>query len=253
MEHEEYCAGTGAEIARMAAVTEGADPRTPVPSCPEWDLAKLLKHTGIAHRWVMTIAATRATGPVNQRSLDVGLPEDLAEYPKWLAAGSAPLLSALRDAGPDTPVWSWFGQVGGSWWARRMLHETTVHRADAELAVGVQPVIDPVVAADGVDEFLAHAPRSGRPSQQMAQFPVGQTIHLHATDESLGEAGEWLISLGDNGYEWVHGHAKGTVAVRGAAGLLLLLVYGRVRPDDERLQVFGDAGLLATWQHVMTF
>jgi uncharacterized protein (TIGR03083 family) len=252
MEHEEYCARAGAEIARMAAVAEGADLRAPVPSCPEWNLARLVKHTGIAHRWVTAIVATRATGPVSPRSVDAGLPPDPAQYPKWLASGAGPLMSALREAGPGTSVWTWSGQGGGDWWARRMLHETTVHRADAELAIGVAPVIDPAVAADGVDEFLAFAPSGGRPSQEMARFPAGQTIHLHATDEGLGEAGEWLISLGDNGYEWSHGHAKGTVAVRGPAELLLLLVYGRVRPDDERLQVFGEAGLLTTWQDIMT-
>jgi uncharacterized protein (TIGR03083 family) len=252
VEHEEYCARAGAEIARMAAVTEGTAPQAPVPSCPGWGVAKLLSHTGITHRWAATIVATRATGPVSSRALDVGLPDDRAEYPQWLASGAAPLLSALRDAGPDTPVWSFAGQVASGWWARRILHETTVHRADAELAVGTEPVIDPVVAADGVDEFLASARFGSRPSQRLAEFPDGQSIHLHATDEGLGEAGEWLISFGEDGYEWRHGHAKGSVAVRGPAGLLLLLVYGRVRPDDERLQVFGAAGLLGTWQHLMT-
>jgi uncharacterized protein (TIGR03083 family) len=252
MDHEEYCARTEAEIARMAAITGDADLDTQVPSCPGWTLVRLVKHTGIAHRWVTAIVASRATEPVNAKELDIGLPEDTAEYPRWLASGAAPLLSALRDAGPDTPVWSWFSQVGSGWWARRMLHETTVHRADAELAIGAAPEIDPVVAADGVDEFLSHASRGARPSQQMSEFPPGQSIHLHATDEGLGEAGEWLISLRDGGYEWSHGHEKGSVAVRGPAARLLLLVYGRTRPDDERLQVFGDAGLLATWQHVMT-
>ena len=149
-------------------------------------------------------------------------------------------------------MWSWAGPVASGWWARRMLHESIVHRADAELAVGTEPLIDPVTAADGVGEFLSNAPAAGRPSQRLAEFPDGQSIHLHATDEGLGEAGEWLISFSDTGYQWHHGHEKGSVAVRGAAGLLLLLVYGRVRPDDERLQVFGDAGLLAAWQEVMT-
>ena len=131
MEHEEYCARAGAEIARMAAVTEGAAPQAPVPSCPGWDVAKLLSHTGITHRWAATIVATKATGPVSSRALDVGLPDDRAGYPQWLASGAAPLLSALRDAGPHTPVWSFAGQGASGWWARRMLHETTVHRADA--------------------------------------------------------------------------------------------------------------------------
>jgi uncharacterized protein (TIGR03083 family) len=256
MEHEEYCARTGAEIARIAALAEGVDPQAAVPSCPGWGLSKLLSHTGITHRWVTTVVATRMTEPVSPRSIDAGLPEDPADYPKWLASGAAPLLSALRDAGPDTPVWSWAGPAVAGWWARRMLHETTVHRADAELTVGAQPAIDPVVAADGIDEFLSFAHMGGRPSKRQADLPSGQTIHLHATDEDLGEAGEWLISLGGGtsgaGYTWSHGHAKGSVAVCGPADLLLLLVYGRVRPDDERLQVFGDSGLLGTWQEVMT-
>jgi uncharacterized protein (TIGR03083 family) len=236
----------------MAAVTEGADPRTPVLSCPGWELARLLKHAGIVHRWATAIVAARAAGPLPQNSLDVGLPEDPADYPKWLAAGAGPLAATLREAGPRAPVWSWAGDAGSGWWARRMLHETAVHRADAELALGIEPEFDPGAAADGIAEFLANAALGGRPSQRLTQLPAGQSIHLHATDEGLGEAGEWLISFGDDGYEWRHGHEKGSVAVRGASGLLLLLVYGRVRPDDERLQVFGDAGLLATWQQVMT-
>ena len=252
MDHEECCARTGAEIARMAEITGDADLGTPVPACPGWDLARLVKHAGIVHRWATAIVATRATGPVSPKALDAGLPADPAEYPKWLATGAEPLLSALRDAGPGAPVWSWAGDAGSGWWTRRMLHETAVHRADAELSLGLEPGFSPATAADGVDEFLTNACLGGRPSQQMGEFPADKTIHLHATDEGLGEGGEWLISLGEGGYTWSHGHAKGSVAVRGAAGLLLLLVYGRVRPDDERLQVFGDAGLLGTWQRVMT-
>jgi uncharacterized protein (TIGR03083 family) len=252
MEHEEYCTRAEAEIARMARVAAGAAPETPVPSCPEWDLGKLVKHTGIVHRWATMIVATRAAERVPQNALDVGLPAERAQYPQWLAAGATPLVTALREAGPGVIVWTFTGDRDTSWWARRMLHETTVHRVDAELALGLAPELDAVAAADGIDEFLATGPTGSRISPRVAQLPGGQTIHLHATDEGLGEAGEWLISLGDNGYAWSHGHAKGTVAVRGPAALLLLLVYGRLRPGDERLRVFGDESLLATWQEIMT-
>jgi uncharacterized protein (TIGR03083 family) len=133
-----------------------------------------------------------------------------------------------------------------------MLHETTVHRADAELSVGIAPEIDPVVAADGISEFLQVVRMGSRPSKRLAELPSGHAIHLHATDDGLGESGEWLISLADGDFTWSHGHAKGTVAVRGPAALLLLLAYGRVRPDDERLTVFGDEAVLASWQGLMT-
>jgi hypothetical protein len=39
-----------------------------------------------------------------------------------------------------------------------MLHETTVHRADAELALGVEPVISPAVAVDGGSGLFANLP-----------------------------------------------------------------------------------------------
>jgi len=273
MNHEEYCARVAAEIARMADVVTGADLTAPVTGCPDWDLAKLVRHTGIVHRWAAAIVATRASDRIPQNELNVGLPADPAGYPEWLAHGATALVAVLRESGPDTAVWAWGDDHRTGWWARRMLHESTVHRADAERTLGVEPVIDPVAAADGVDEFLLIAPRGSRVSKRLAELPAGQTIHLHATDSAFPgsafpgsafpdnalspplvprEAGEWLISLDGSGYTWSHGHAKGTVAVRGPAALLLLFTYGRVRPDDERLTIFGDAALLQTWQDIMT-
>jgi len=257
MDHEEYCARVSAEITQMASVTDGAAPTSPVPGCPGWDLAKLVKHTGIVHRWAAAAVATRATVPIGMNTLDVGLPSDPAHYPQWLAAGGESLVAVLREAGPATEVWSWSSEpgAGSAWWARRMLHETTVHRVDAQTALGIEPSVDANVAADGIDEFLTTAPHGSRPSKRLAELPAGQSIHLHATDEGLGEAGEWLISLGDGGpgagYAWSHGHAKGSLAVRGPVALLLLLAYGRIRAGDERLTFFGDQALIARWQEVM--
>jgi uncharacterized protein (TIGR03083 family) len=254
MDHEEYCARTEAQINRMATVAGGTDPGTPVPTCPEWDLTALIRHTGIVHRWATAIVATRATEPVSRKSLDMQVPSDPAGYPQWLADGAAPLAAALRDAGPDIPVWAWGDDPRTGWWARRMLHETTVHRADAEVAAGLVPRVDPVAAADGIDEFLANILLGGRPSKRIAELRGGQSIHLHATDAGLdgtGVKGEWLITLADGGFTWSHDHAKATTAVRGPAAQLLLLCYGRISSGDERLTLFGDRQLFASWQDIM--
>jgi hypothetical protein len=72
---------------------------------------------------------------------------------------------------------------------------------------------------------------------------AGETLHLHATDHH----GEWMITLGPDGVSWERGHGKGSVAVRGTTSDLLLLTYGRLRPDDERFAVFGDQELLSSW------
>jgi len=229
----------------MAAAVSAADPAAPVPTCPDWTVAKLVKHTGIVHRWATQIVSTRSSARVDQRDLDVGLPAAEAAYPQWLAAGAEPLLDVLRSAGPQTAVWAWGAEQRSGWWSRRMLHETTVHRADAEFALGMTaPAIDPVVAADGIEEFLANLPSARRPASNLASFPAGESLHLHATDSD----GEWLIRFADGTLTWSRGHEKATTAVRGPVAALLLFTYGRVRPDDDRLTVFGDPALLEAWQ-----
>jgi uncharacterized protein (TIGR03083 family) len=247
LDHEGFCQRAETEIAALAAVIAGApDIAADVPSCPGWTFADLAQHTGDVHRWATTIVETQATArvPFPDGHSPGAVPGGWAQ---WLTSGSGPLLAALRSAGPLTPVWSWGPGRTSGWWARRMLHETTVHRADAQLALGVdRPVIDPVVAADGIDEFLFNLPSARRPFPHLSSLPSGESIHLHATDFD----GEWVIRFtGDTGgISWSRGHEKATVAVRGTVTELLLVTCGRIPPADERLSVFGDPAVLDIWQ-----
>jgi hypothetical protein len=126
-----------------------------------------------------------------------------------------------------------------------VLHETTVHRADAELALGVaDPAIHPVIATDGLDEFLFNLPSARRPYRHLASLPTGATLHLHATDAD----GEWMIRFTESSIAWERGHGKATAAVRGPVTSLLLFTYGRIPGSDERLSVFGESSLLRAWQ-----
>lgn len=52
------------------------------------------------------------------------------------------------------PVWTFAGTRPASFWARRMSHETAVHRAGTELAAGLRPAFAPDLAADAIDEWL---------------------------------------------------------------------------------------------------
>lgn len=242
VDHAAYVAATSTEIVRFAGLVANVDLDAPVPSCPGWDLGKLIKHAGSTHRWAMQICATRATEPVSPRDLELGLPPQRTDLPAWLAAGAAPLRAAFA-VDPATPVWSWGPEQRVGWWARRMLHETTVHRTDAQLALGLEPEIDPALAADGVAEFLANLP-SVAGDRIRALGGSGESVHLHATDAP----GEWTITLTGDGFSWDGGHGKATVAVRGTVTDLLLLVYGRRRPHDgDRYEVFGDAGVADRW------
>jgi uncharacterized protein (TIGR03083 family) len=241
VDHAEYVAGTSEEIVRFAGLVANADLDAPVPSCPDWDLAKLTTHAGSVHRWVTRIIDTRATARLSPREVELGLPTQRTGLPAWLAAGASPLRAAIA-SDPSTPAWTWApgGTVG--WWARRMLHETTVHRIDVELSLGLEPEVAPRVAVDGVEEFLTNLPAFA--GDNIKGLPVGDSLHLHATDAP----GEWTIRVTDDGFSWHPEHAKAAVAVRGSATDLLLLMYGRRRPlDTERFETFGDLAVAERW------
>jgi uncharacterized protein (TIGR03083 family) len=245
LDHDWFCERADREISALAAVVADApDVNQDVPSCPGWTVADLARHTGTIHRWTTGIVESEATARVPLP--EATSPWESADgWAQWLASGATPLLGVLRSAGPLTAVWSWGPGRTSGWWARRMLHETTVHRADAELALGVpDPVIDPLVAADGIDEFLFNLPSARRPYPHLASLPTGASLHLHATDVD----GEWVIRFTDSGIAWERGHEKATAAVRGPVAALLLFTYGRRAAGDPRLEVSGDAALPGLWQ-----
>jgi uncharacterized protein (TIGR03083 family) len=244
-DQEWFCARAGAEIEALASVVGGApDISAAVATCPEWTIADLARHTGLVHRWATAIVSSRAGSRIPFPDADSRW-ESADGWAQWLAAGAAPLLEALRAAGPDAACWTWGPGGSAGWWARRMLHETAVHRCDVSMALGQVPSVDPVVAADGISEFLANLPSSRRAARHLASLPGGDSMHLHATD---GSEGEWLVRFADGGIEWSHGHAKASAAVRGPVTGLLLFTYGRIPPSDPRLEVFGDPSVLTAWQ-----
>jgi uncharacterized protein (TIGR03083 family) len=244
LDHEWFCGRAEKEISALAAVVaEAPDLAADVPTCPGWTITDLARHTGTIHRWACDIVATKAGARL--AAPDVASPWESADgWAQWLVAGATPLLTELRLAGPLTPVWSWGPGRTSGWWARRILHETTVHRADVELALGADPDIDPVVAADGIDEFLFNLPSARRPYAHLASLPTGASLHLHATDSD----GEWVVRFTDSGIAWERGHEKATTAVRGPVTALLLFTYGRLPVSDPRLAAFGDESIPPLWQ-----
>jgi len=245
MDHEFFCTTTAGEIAALAELLDGVDLTTAVPTCPGWDLAALAKHVGVVHRWAAQMMRDGATERLDFRKVERNLPADPSGYPAWLREGAAILDAQLRAHPAETSVWTWGDGHTVGWWARRMAHESLVHRADAALALGRPFVADATLAVDGVDEFLENLPAAGASFAPNVHELTGngETLHLHATDAD----GEWMITLTDTGFTWGHGHGKGDVAARGAAADLLLLTYGRLAADDERFQRFGNTDLLDRW------
>ncbi len=238
----------------FAKALHEADLQQPVPTCPDWTLYQLAEHVGQAHRGATMIVTRRATTAPDPRELDVAAaPEDLDELGGWLRDGAGELVDAIRAAGPQTQVWTWSDDQRAGFWARRMAHETAVHRAYAELALGHDFALEPDLAADAISEWLdaLSSPQAVEFRPEFAELRgEGQILHLHSTDPGLGEAGEWIVRRTPSGPVWEHGHAKGDVAVRGAVVDLLLVLLRRVPPEQAPIEVLGDAAVLAHWlQH----
>lgn len=223
------------ETEAFGALIAAGDPAAAVPSCPGWNLTQLFRHVGRGNRWAAQIVLDRATEGVDPRTVPEGKPPDNPDDAiDWLRAGARKLTGAVAEE-PDAEVWTFTGPQPASWWERRRVHETVVHRADAAIATGAPFDVDPVLAADTVSEWLELATaRGGTPSG---------TVHLHATDSGLNTTGEWTIADG----RWSREHAKGDVALRGAVADVLLALTGRMPVESLPVEVFGDAALWQTW------
>jgi uncharacterized protein (TIGR03083 family) len=240
-----------AQSALFAEALIGAELHQLVPTCPEWTLQQLVEHLGRVHRRARAIVTRHATAPPDPGELDaVAAPEDPDSLGTWLRDGAGELVDAMRAAGPETLVWMWGDQRSVGFVARRMAHETVVHRADVELALGREFAVEADLAADAISEWLELL-SSTKAVEVRPEFAAlrgeGEILHLHSTDPGLGEAGEWIVRRTPSGPVWEHGHAKGDVAVRGAVVDLLLVLMRRVPPTEAPISVLGDASVLDDW------
>jgi uncharacterized protein (TIGR03083 family) len=225
----------------LAMLAATADPDTPVPTCPGWSLKQLFRHVGRGDRWAATIVRTgQSTDP---RQVADGKPPE-GGLVEWLHGGPVAVIDAVAEVGPDRPVWTFTGAKPASWWIPRRLGEAMVHRADAALAMGQDYTVDVERAAEGVSEWLGVL-EARKAEEADAPLADGSTLHLHATDDGLGPAGEWLVRGVGGCLTWEHGHGKGDVAVRGTAGDLLLALLRRRRSDS--VETIGDAAVWERW------
>jgi len=246
----QFCAEIDASTATIAGLADAGDLTQRVPTCPDWTLRELAIHVGRTHRWATAIVGTRSAEFIPFRSVPDGkFPAEPGERASWLRAGAARLTDTVQAAGDDR-VWAFDQMRPAGFWARRMAHETAVHRADAEIAVGRAPDLAPGLAADAIDEWLglmSGLMTDGTDDPRQQALPAGCSLHVHATDDGLDGAGELTVRRTPAGITMEHGHAKGDVALRGPAARILLVLVRRLPPDDPSVQVLGDPAALSRW------
>lgn len=221
------------------AVAEcGPDPA--VPGCPDWTVADLAHHvTGTLH-WVRTHVARGVTDRPDRETPDPAA--DWSETLDHLRREVTGTIETLEALDADFPAWNWAPQPKrASFWHRRMAHEISVHRWDAESAAGRATPIETKLAADGVGEILDTWLPAGR---RLGPTDLHGVVHLVGTDAGQ----EWFIRLRGAGIALLdtgtildsddhHARAKAT----GNVSDLQLALMGRKRADQ--LALSGDPRL----------
>ena len=239
MELETYLDHVRRDAALLVAAARN-DPTAPVPSCPEWDTAALLGHTGKVHHWVAHILETGATERP-ARPFGKEIPAGFADCASWYEAGVVELLDVFAATDPDALVWNWGAgkPAPARWWFRRMAQETTAHRWDAENAVGVAESIDAELAADGIDEYLGFVEGS-LPSDPIEGFEG--SVSLTPTDR----AEAWHLHFTPNHLDR-NNDARTAATLTGSVSDLYLWLLRRASVDSAGLKVEGDPVAVAKW------
>jgi uncharacterized protein (TIGR03083 family) len=185
VEYDAYLEQVREQALALRAAAVKAGPDAAVPTCPGWTVGRLVGHIARVHdRVALALDVDPAGPPPTQERAPEGW-DTLLTY--WDERADT-MLAELARRGPGAPAWAFAGNSGTAFWARRMAHETAVHRLDAEHAAHGDDVphlvYEPAFAADGIDEVLtvmvaAHVATS-----------TG-TVLVHAAD--AGRA--WLVTF----------------------------------------------------------
>ncbi|GAB3675980.1 maleylpyruvate isomerase family mycothiol-dependent enzyme [Saccharopolyspora tripterygii] len=213
-----------------------ADPDTAVPTCPGWDVRRLTGHVARAYARARTSLEVE---PGGIRPEVAEAPADFDAALSWWDELREDLRTRLSTMDLDREVWWFSTSATPADWARRVAHETAIHRLDVELALGQggDLFFDPELAADGIDEMLTRL------------LPLGDwTTRQHE--------GTALYHAADAGRAWLVTYRAGEPPTTGApsdAGLetgatiagTADALYRRVWGRPSSAVVTGDTALAA--------
>jgi len=250
-----WLAALRADGPALRDAVEEAGPETPVPSCPGWTIADLTAHLTTLLHWVREVtprgsAERPAELPPRVPGGEWVGPESPPEWPEAVDGLRRELtgtIETLDAVDAEVPAWNWAPQPKvAAFWQRRMAHEISVHRWDAQNAVGRAVPIETKLAADGVNEVLDTYLPAGR---RKGPTDLHGVVHLVATDASY----DWFvrlrgagIALLDTGTIFDSDDHHQQAEARGTASELLLTLWGR--RAIELLACTGDPRLISALQ-----
>ncbi|MFI6369878.1 maleylpyruvate isomerase family mycothiol-dependent enzyme [Streptomyces sp. NPDC050546] len=237
METAEFLRTLESEGLLLAAAAEEAGTDAKVPTCPEWQVRDLLRHTGAVHRW----AASYVTEGLTERRPPDEAPQlDGAELVAWYRDSHRHLVDTLAGASPDVECWAFLPAPSPlAFWTRRQAHETAVHRIDAESARGGAPsAVAPDFATDGIDELLRgfHAR-----SRSRVRTPGPRVLRVRTDDTDA----VWTVRLSSEPPVTTWGATdEAECELSGPAEQLYLALWNRAPLPN----VTGDQALATLWR-----
>jgi uncharacterized protein (TIGR03083 family) len=238
MDLNSYLAVIAPEATLLAAAADEAGLDAPIPTCPGWTMNDLVLHMGEVHRWATAAVASEATTLGDVPGDFLGPLPEPGDTAEWLRRGAATLCETLESADPSIDYATFLSDPPTPrllFWARRQALETTVHRADAESALGRCTPLAHDIAIDGIDEFLTgFLPRSRTP----LRADTARSLQIAPDYSDL----RWTVSISDELPVTERRAADADCIVSGPASDLYLALWNRGSIDA--LKVDGDPDVL---------
>lgn len=230
---------------------KGADLGVAVPTCPGWTLLQLMRHVGRGDRWAAQMIRDNVNDLDVRAVVDGRPPDDEEQALDWLRASPSTVVDAVANRGEDSLVPTFLGPRPGVWWLRRRLHETTVHRADAAIArtsVGDDTAyrLAPVLAADGIDEWIERLVEFQRQGTMPPSLRPGQRLALQTTDPELASV-RWIVEGTDSGLLRPDIQTDADTTVIGRAEDLFLAMVRRRTIEESAIHLDGDPNVWHSW------
>ena len=232
------------DYARLREVA-ARDLAAPVPSCPGWTVADLVRHVSEVYLH-KTEAMRRPEWP------DPWPPDLSAEEPiALLDRAYAALTAEFAARSPDDKSITWFGpdqSVG--FWIRRMAQESVIHRVDAELALGAAVAPIPAdLAVDGIDELL-HIFLAYGAETWVDYFAPGLKESPGHTVAVRVDGGGWLVTTSPAGVRVVDGDTSDASAVvTGPPDAVLRWLWAR--GADDAVKIHGDGAAVVELRRLL--
>lgn len=230
-----------------AAVNSVRTTAPDVPSCPGWSVSDLVIHVGSVHRGTAEIV--RSGPPDSTDRAYLGLPADTRGWPqpdqapnhtpippsliRWFTTGAADLATVFDEHDPTATAWTWSREQTVGFWLRTQTIELSLHRWDAQAAIGTPTALDPDLAADAVlQTFEVMAP--ARRQWRSAPPGKGERFSFRRTDGP----DHWTITT--TGDTLTIGDGPADVELAGTASDLALFLWHRIPAPSTT----GDAALV---------